>query len=200
MKYCRYGFSVISATRSLSENPNFFWIRSEPNAILSGFAGIPVLLGKSSAYLSSISFHFLHPSVFRVKFHPHRLVKICDTILAVSVFLIHDSLLSNARFFHLFMHFSCTYSIPHITSEVSIFNGFRWLYWCLKQSLKLGQSVTKKLNHNTNSLNILNKKYILCISLITVYNMDKIYRRDKTYYHLDYCRGNCSTFNPPNWN
>ena len=78
---------------------------------------------------------FLHSSVFGVKFHPHRLVKICDAILAVSLFLIHGSLLSNARFFHHFMHFSCTYSIPYIPSEVSIFNGFRWLYWCLKQSL-----------------------------------------------------------------
>ena len=86
-------------------------------------------------YHSMEWFPISSPICFQGQVSSQSVGQICDTILAVSVFLIHDSLLSNARFFHHFMHFSCTYSIPYITSEVSIFNGFRWLYWCLKQSL-----------------------------------------------------------------
>jgi len=35
----------------------FFWIRREPSAIRRGFSGIPVLLGNSFAYFSSIVSH-----------------------------------------------------------------------------------------------------------------------------------------------
>ncbi len=57
IKYWKYGFSMSSSTNSLSEKLSCFWIRREPGAIRSGFAGISVLLGKSCAYFSSMASH-----------------------------------------------------------------------------------------------------------------------------------------------
>ena len=43
MKYCRYGFIVICATVSSSENPYLSLISNDPSAIRKLIAGCPVL-------------------------------------------------------------------------------------------------------------------------------------------------------------
>lgn len=126
MKYCRYGFSVISATRSLSENPNFFWIRSEPNAILSGFAGIPVLLGKSSAYLSSISFYGMVSDFFTHLFSGSSFIPIgwSKSVIQYWRFLsfLYMTLSCQMQGFFIFLCIFPALTVYHISPQKSAFS------------------------------------------------------------------------------
>ena len=64
MKYCRYGFSAICSTSSLSEYWNFVWMMSAPRAMRRGFATFPVPLGNKPAYLVSNSSHGMLSAIF----------------------------------------------------------------------------------------------------------------------------------------
>ena len=75
IKYWKYGFSMISSTSSRLGKPSCFWISREPSAIRRSFAGIPVLLGNSFAYFSSMASHgmvsaFLTQRFFGFIFNP----------------------------------------------------------------------------------------------------------------------------------
>ncbi len=78
-------------------------IISEPKAVCSGFASMPVSLGNSVAYFIAMSHHGIlaafYPYVFGLNPHPCGLIEVCEADLLISMELLHVGLHIKCKLF-----------------------------------------------------------------------------------------------------
>ena len=95
MKYCRYGFSAICSTSSLSEYWNFVWMMGVLRAgHAQGLRHISCSTGKQVCVfgLELIPWDavgHLYPPIVRVHMQPHRLVEVKERMLDSVAWSIH---------------------------------------------------------------------------------------------------------------